>query len=96
MCKEIEELLIKSTKELKYVHYLLKVKNQVTKEWSEMILATIRRRFQDGGNKYDGNYRPLYINLKGDEVEMHKNEAFIEEFFSIRQLTLYVDGEETA
>lgn len=27
----IEELLVKSSKELKYVHYLLRVKNQVTR-----------------------------------------------------------------
>ena len=66
----IEELLIKSTKELKYVHYLLRLKNQVTKELSEIILATIRRRILDGVIRYDGNYKPLYINFKGDEVKM--------------------------
>ena len=88
--------MIKSTKELKYVHYLLRIKNQVTKEWSEMILTTIRKRILDGGIRYDGNYKPLYINFKGDEVEMQKNGAFIETFMNIRQLTLNEDGEESA
>ncbi|KAK1387259.1 hypothetical protein POM88_015437 [Heracleum sosnowskyi] len=68
----IQELLIKSTKELKYVHYFLKKKNKVCKEWSGIILATIRQRFQDGGKKYDGKYTPVYLNLRDQEVEMQR------------------------
>lgn len=75
---------------------MLKVKNKVTKEWSKMIMATIRKRILDGGNIYDGNYKPLYINYKGEKVEMQKNNAFIEVFMHIRQLTLNPEGKESA
>ncbi|KAK1358971.1 hypothetical protein POM88_043445 [Heracleum sosnowskyi] len=34
----IQDLLMKTTHELKYVHYLLRSKNQICKEWSDMIL----------------------------------------------------------
>ncbi|KAK1378013.1 hypothetical protein POM88_024757 [Heracleum sosnowskyi] len=65
----IQELLVQTTKELKYVHYLLKWKNGVCKEWSDMILSTIRRRFDEGRN-YNGDYTPMYLNLRDQEVEM--------------------------
>lgn len=50
-----EDLLIKPIKKLKYIHYLQRVTNKVTTEWSRMILSTIRRRILDGGRIYIGN-----------------------------------------
>lgn len=41
-----EKLLMKPTKELKYVHYLLRVEYQTSRSWSNMIIDTIRRRIQ--------------------------------------------------
>ncbi|KAK1351429.1 hypothetical protein POM88_054359 [Heracleum sosnowskyi] len=91
----IQDLLVKTTKELKYVHYLLKWKNEVCKVWSDMILATIRRRFLEGKN-FNGNYIPMYINLRGQDVEMQKGTAVKEMTFGMTQLTLNPDGKEIA
>jgi hypothetical protein len=88
----VQELLVKPTKELQYVLYLLKVKNRVTKEWSDMILSTIRKRFIDGTQLYDGNYTPLYIHLNGKEVEMKKKSAEKVTVFGKKQLNLNTDG----
>ncbi|KAK1365979.1 hypothetical protein POM88_041540 [Heracleum sosnowskyi] len=89
----IQDLLVKTTKELKYVHYLLKWKNKVCKEWSDMILSTIRRRFQEGKN-FNGNYTPMYLNLRGQDVEMQRGTAVKEMSFGMKQLTLNSDGKE--
>lgn len=92
----LQELLMKSTKELKYVHYLLKPKNQVYVSWSNMILNAIRKRIQDGSKNYDGNYAPLYISESGQEVEMQKNSAVKELVLGTKQLTLNPNGKELA
>ncbi|KAK1371557.1 hypothetical protein POM88_037649 [Heracleum sosnowskyi] len=91
----IQELLVKTTKELKYVHYLLKWKNRVCKEWSDLILSTIRLRFDEGRN-YDGNYTPMYLNMRDQEVEMQRGSAIKVMSFGIKQLTLNPDGKEIA
>ncbi|KAK1384549.1 hypothetical protein POM88_022284 [Heracleum sosnowskyi] len=91
----IQELLVKSTKKLKYVHYLLKWKNKVCKEWSYMILSTIRRRFDEGRN-YNGDYTPMYLNLKDQDVEMQRDTAVKEMSFGLKQLTLNPDAKEIA
>ncbi|KAK1359921.1 hypothetical protein POM88_044395 [Heracleum sosnowskyi] len=91
----IQDLLVKTTKELKYVHYLLKWKNEVCKVWSDMILSTIRRRFHEGNN-YNGNYTPMYLNLRGQDVEMQRGTAVKEMSFGMKQLTLNPDGKEIA
>ncbi|KAK1371387.1 hypothetical protein POM88_037479 [Heracleum sosnowskyi] len=91
----IQELLVKSTKELKYVHYLLKGKNEVCKEWSNIILSTIRQRF-DGGRNYDGEYTLMYLNLRGQEVEMQRGSVVKEMSLGMKQLSLNSDGKEFA
>lgn len=78
---------MKYTKELKYVHYLLTVKNQTIKCRFDRNLATIRRRVLDRERKYDDNYRPIYLNPKGEDVEMQKNTAYFEVFFKMKQLS---------
>ncbi|KAK1378500.1 hypothetical protein POM88_025244 [Heracleum sosnowskyi] len=65
----IQDLLVKTTKELKYVHYLLRWKNEVCKVWSDMILSTIKRRL-DGNRNFNGDYTPMYLNQRGQDVEM--------------------------
>lgn len=92
----LQELLVKSTKELKYVHYLLKAGNEVSKLWSRMILSTIRKRFVDGEKRYYGNYTPLYLNTKDEEVEMQRNSAIKELILGMRQLTFNPDAKESA
>ncbi|KAK1367121.1 hypothetical protein POM88_042682 [Heracleum sosnowskyi] len=91
----IQDLLMKTTQELKYVHYLLRWKNQVCKVWSDMILSTIRRRL-DGDRNFNGNYTPMYLNLRDQDVEMQRGTAVKEVTFGMTQLTLNPDGKEIA
>ncbi|KAK1372218.1 hypothetical protein POM88_028411 [Heracleum sosnowskyi] len=91
----IQDLLMKTTQELKYVHYLLRSKNQMCKEWSDMILSTIRRRL-DGNSNFNGNYTPMYLNQIGQDVEMQRGTAIKEVTFGMTQLTLNPDGKEIA
>ncbi|KAK1394261.1 hypothetical protein POM88_013317 [Heracleum sosnowskyi] len=91
----IQDLLMKTTQELKYVHYLLRSKNQICKEWSDMILSTIRRR-PDGNSNFNGNYTPMYLNQRGQDVEMQRGTAVKEVTFGMTQLTLNPDGKEIA
>ena len=41
------DLLMKSLKELKHIHYMLEVKNEATQRWSSLLQKTIaeKRRF---------------------------------------------------
>ncbi|KAK1377273.1 hypothetical protein POM88_033466 [Heracleum sosnowskyi] len=91
----IQDLLVKTTKELKYVHYLLRWKNEVCKVWSDMILVTIRRRL-DGNRNFNGNYTPMYLNQRGQDVEMQRGTVVKEVTFGMTQLTLNPDGKEIA
>ncbi|KAK1357061.1 hypothetical protein POM88_050317 [Heracleum sosnowskyi] len=91
----IQDLLMKTTQELKYVHYLLRWKNQVYKEWSDMILSTIRRRL-DGNSNFDGNYTPMYLNQRGQDVEMQRGTAVKEVNFGMTHLSLNPDGKDIA
>ncbi|KAK1352207.1 hypothetical protein POM88_053471 [Heracleum sosnowskyi] len=91
----IQDLLMKTTKELKYVHYLLRWKNQVCKVWSDMILSTIRRRL-NGNSNFNGDYTPMYLNQRGQDVEMQRGTAVKEVTFGMTQLTLNSDGKEIA
>ncbi|KAK1392039.1 hypothetical protein POM88_011095 [Heracleum sosnowskyi] len=91
----IQDLLMKTTQELKYVHYLLRWKNKVCKEWSDMILSTIRRRL-DGNRNFYGNYTPMYLNQRGQDVEMQRGSAVKEVTFGMTQLTLNPDRKEIA
>ncbi|KAK1385769.1 hypothetical protein POM88_023504 [Heracleum sosnowskyi] len=87
----IQDLLMKTTQELKYVHYLLRWKNKVCKVWSDMILSTIRRRL-DGNSNFNGNYTPIYLNQRGQDVEMQRGTTVKEVTFGMTQLTLNPDG----
>ncbi|KAK1373222.1 hypothetical protein POM88_029415 [Heracleum sosnowskyi] len=89
----IQDLLMKTTQELKYVHYLLRWKNQVYKEWSDMILSNIRRRL-DGNSNFNGNYTPMYLNQRGQDVEMQRGTAVKEVNFGMTHLSLNPDGKE--
>ncbi|KAK1394766.1 hypothetical protein POM88_013822 [Heracleum sosnowskyi] len=91
----IQDLLMKTTQELKYVHYLLRWKNEVCKVWSDMILSTIRRRL-DGDRNFNGDYTPMYLNLRDQDVEMQRGTAVKEVTFGMTQLSLNPDGKEIA
>ena len=66
----VENLLIKTIKELKYVHYLLKVTDKVTEIWSIIILSNIKKRIMDGDDSYTRECIPAYTDLFGIEIPM--------------------------
>ena len=81
----VENLLIKTIKELKYVHYLLKVTDKVTEIWSIIILSNIKKRIMDGDDSYTRECIPAYTDLFGKEIPMKKKSAKIKESHSRRQ-----------
>lgn len=59
----LQQLLLKSVAEFKYVYYLLRIETQATRSWSSMILKKT--------SKYDGNYTPVYLSYKGGNEEKY-------------------------
>lgn len=88
----IEDLLIKSNKELKFVQYLLRVTNETTALWSRMILNTIRRRMVDGDGSYTGEYTPSYTDYSLKEVPMQKKSAKVSDSEGSKYLHLNPRG----
>ena len=88
----MEDLLMKTTKELKYVHYILKVKDKTTEIWSNIILSKIRKRIMDGSSSYDGKYIPTNIEWSNNEVKMKEKSAVITEFQGVRLIKLNPGG----
>ena len=80
--------MIMSTKELKYNHYLLRVEDETSRLWSNMILAIIKRRILDDSRYYFGLYVPKYINFRGQEVNMKKGEIVIQNVLTQRHITM--------
>ncbi|KAL8148092.1 hypothetical protein AgCh_005437 [Apium graveolens] len=76
-----DELMMMSTKELKYNNYLLMVENQASQDWSDLIFYAIRRRILDRGFEYFGHYIPMYMNrshqkdLPSVRIGMHSRSA---------------------
>ena len=83
---------MKTTKELKYVHYILKVKDKTTEIWSNIILSKIRKRIMDGSSSYDGKYIPTNIEWSNNEVKMKEKSAVITEFQGVRLIKLNPRG----
>ena len=52
------DVLKKSVRELQHIHYLLEVKSDVTRRWSEYILKAIRDLFRISGTK-TSQYIPM-------------------------------------
>ena len=88
----LDEPMIMSTKELKYIHYLLRVEDETSRLLSSMILANITRRILDNDLYYFGSYVPKYINFREQEVKLKKGEAVIENVLTQRHITMNLDG----
>ena len=71
----LQQLLLKTVTELKYIHYLLRVENEVTRNWSFMILDVIKRRAMTKDDYYNGDYVPVYRTYFGQERQMQKGAA---------------------
>ncbi|KAL8109728.1 hypothetical protein AgCh_025725 [Apium graveolens] len=87
----LQQLLMKTVTELKYIHYLLRVENKVTRNWSSMILEVIRRRLMTKDDKYNGDYVPEYRTYTGQEMQMKKGAAMLQVFFNSPQLSFSPD-----
>ncbi|KAL8134994.1 hypothetical protein AgCh_009862 [Apium graveolens] len=71
------DVLKKSVRELQHIHYLLEVKSDVTRRWSEYILKAIRDLFRISGIK-TSQYIPMITKGDGREIPMLKNSAKVE------------------
>ncbi|KAL8101171.1 hypothetical protein AgCh_033160 [Apium graveolens] len=92
----IQQLLMKNVTELKYIHYLLRVENSVTRNWSSMILEVIRRRVMTKDDKYNGDYVPEYRTYTGQEIKMKKGAAVLQVFLNSPQLSFSPDHEDVS
>ena len=68
------DVLKKSVRELQHIHYLLEVKYDVTRRWSEYILKAIRDLFRISGTN-TSQYIPMITEGDGRESPMLKNSA---------------------
>ncbi|KAL8102550.1 hypothetical protein AgCh_027165 [Apium graveolens] len=92
-CFTLQQLLMKTVTELKYIHYLLRVENSVTRNWSSMILEVIRRRVMTKDDKYNGDYIPMYRTYTGQEMKMKKGVVVLKVFLNSPQLSFSPDHE---
>lgn len=72
-----QELMQKSHKELEYVLYLLKVKDNVSQSWAERLKKQVDHRGKLEKVKPEERYVPKYIDHDGNEQKMIINSAFI-------------------
>ena len=84
---------MKVVPKLKYIHYLLRVEDKVTRNWSSMILESIRRRVMNKEDKYSGEYVPTYRNYTDQEMKMEKGAAVLKVFLNNPQLSFSPDHE---
>ncbi|KAL8134557.1 hypothetical protein AgCh_009539 [Apium graveolens] len=71
------DVLKKSVRELQHIHYLLEVKSDVTRRWSEYILKAISDLFIISGTK-TSQYIPMITEEDEIEIPMLKNFAKLE------------------
>ncbi|KAL8126417.1 hypothetical protein AgCh_013636 [Apium graveolens] len=71
------DVLKKSVRELQHIHYLLEVKYDITRRWSEYILKAIRDLLRISGTKAS-QYIPMITEDDGREIPMLKNSAKVE------------------
>ena len=95
-CFTLQQLLLKTVIELKYIHYLLRVENKVTKNWSFMILDIIKRRALTKDDNYNGDYVPMYRTYLGQEVQMLKGAAEVKVFLNNPLLSFSPDHEDAS
>ena len=82
-----EDLQIKHWKELEYVLYLLKPKNEVCKRWRKMLEGMISHHKKKIFHiKEDVQFVPCYITEDKKEKQMEKNNATFETFVGIKHL----------
>ncbi|KAL8114350.1 hypothetical protein AgCh_021271 [Apium graveolens] len=71
------DVLNKSLKELQFFHYLLEVKSNITRRWSNFILKTIRDKARIYGSRVTKFIHNI-VEDDGSEIPMKKNSAKLE------------------
>ena len=89
------EILKRSLKELEHIHYLLEVKNETTRNWSESLKRTVSNKRKHSGKGSKGEYIPKYLTYQNEEKEMVRNSAKLEIFLNRKHLIFTEDGMKT-
>ncbi|XP_063936114.1 uncharacterized protein LOC135147192 [Daucus carota subsp. sativus] len=80
------DLLLKSLRELEHIHYMLEIKNEATKRWSERLKRTIQKKRRFYGISSDAEYVPKITQEDGSEIDMIKNSSVLETIAGTRIL----------
>ena len=80
------DLLLKSLRELEHFHYVLEIKNEATKRWSNLMKRTINEKRRFYGIKSDEEYVPRIAQGDGSEILMEKNSSVMETIANTRIL----------
>ncbi|XP_063945988.1 flocculation protein FLO11-like [Daucus carota subsp. sativus] len=78
--------LLKSLRELEHIHYMLEIKNEATKRWSERLKRTIQEKRRFYGISSDVEYVPKITQEDGSEINMEKNSSVLETIAGTRIL----------
>ncbi|KAL8126481.1 hypothetical protein AgCh_013680 [Apium graveolens] len=71
------DVLNKSLKELQFFHYLLEIKSEITRRWSNFIMKTIRDKARISGSRV-AEFFPKIVEDDGREIPMKKDSAKME------------------
>ncbi|XP_063948144.1 uncharacterized protein LOC135152230 [Daucus carota subsp. sativus] len=80
------DLLLKSLRKLEHFHYMLKIKNEATQRWSDLMRKTIQEKRRFYGIKSDEEYTTKIAQDDGSEIDMQKNRSVMETIAGTRLL----------
>ncbi|XP_063945846.1 uncharacterized protein LOC135151364 [Daucus carota subsp. sativus] len=80
------DLLIKSLRELEHIHYMLEIKNEASRRWSDRMKRTIQEKRRFYGISSDAEYVPKITLEDGSEIDMEKNSSVMETIAGTRIL----------
>ena len=80
------DLLIKSLKELEHIHYMLEIKNEASRRWSDRMKRTIQEKRRFYGISSEAEYVPRITQEDGSEINMKKNSSVMDTIEGTRVL----------
>ena len=80
------DLLLKSLRELEHIHYMLEIKNEASRRWSDRMKRTIQEKRRFYGISSDAEYVPKITLEDGSEIDMEKNSSVMETIAGTRIL----------
>ena len=75
--------------------YLLEVKNEATRNWSESLKRTVSNKRKHFGKGRKSEYIPKYLTYQNEEKEIVRNSAKLEIFLNRKHLVFNEDGMKT-